>query len=213
MDGFSPAGGYPDPKVAATLLRWGNYDYFNKATRFVASEIPAGVTVPADQVIPGSYYYSGRPAWWPAGIAWPPIGPDVNGGNGDASGHVNKIPAQTCWETRNLSTGGSFNASACYGAMGGNPGNPNVTVAVSASPSAGGTVSGAGTFASGSSRTVTATSNSGFTFANWTENGVVVSTSASYTFTLSANRNLVANFSANFNIVSLSASPSAGGTV
>src|SRR5262249_35067270 len=42
-DKFTPPGGYPDPKVTATLLRWGNYDYFNKATRFVASEIPAGV--------------------------------------------------------------------------------------------------------------------------------------------------------------------------
>jgi hypothetical protein len=34
-------------------------------------------------------------------------------------------------------------------------GNPNYTIALSASPSAGGTVSGGGTFASGSSRTVT----------------------------------------------------------
>ena len=90
-DGFSPTGGYPDPKVTATLLRWGNYDYFNRATRFVASEIPAGVTVPPDQLIPNSYVYASRPAWWPAGIAWPPIGPDVTGGNGDTSGHVNKI--------------------------------------------------------------------------------------------------------------------------
>jgi hypothetical protein len=115
-DDFTPTGGYPDPKVTATLLRWGNYDYFNKATRFVASEIPAGVTVPTDQVIPKSYAYVSRPAWWPASIRWPPIGPDVTGGNGDTSGHVNKIPAQVCWETRNLLTAGSFNAFACYGA-------------------------------------------------------------------------------------------------
>jgi hypothetical protein len=57
-------------------------------------------------------------------------------------------------------------------------------------------VSGGGTFASGSSRTVTATANNGYTFAHWTENGVVVSAAASYTFTLAANRTLVANFSA-----------------
>ena len=109
---------YPDTKVASTLLRWGNYDYFNNATRFVTSEIPSGVTVPPDQVIPNSYYYSAKPAWWPAGVAWPPIGPEVTGGNGDTSGHVNKIPAQVCWETRNLLGGGSFNASACYVAGG-----------------------------------------------------------------------------------------------
>jgi hypothetical protein len=88
----------------------------------------------------------------------------------------------------------------------------NYTITVSASPSAGGTVSGGGTFASGSSRTVTATANSGYTFANWTENGGVVSSSASYTFTLNANRNLVANFTVNYTIT-VSASPSAGGTV
>ena len=68
------------------------------------------------------------------------------------------------------------------------------TITLSASPAAGGTVSGGGTFASGSSRTVTATANSGYTFANWTENGSLVSSSASYAFTLNSNRSLVANF-------------------
>jgi hypothetical protein len=70
----------------------------------------------------------------------------------------------------------------------------NYTITVSASPSAGGKVNGGGTFAEGSSRTVTATANSGYTFSNWTENESVVSSSASYTFTLNADRNLVANF-------------------
>src|SRR5215471_7055363 len=97
---------YPDIKVASTLLRWGNYDYFNKTTRFVTSEIPSGVPVPPDEMIPNSYYYSVRPRWWPGGNAWPPIGPDVVAGNGDASGHVNKIPAQMCWEMLNLLAGG-----------------------------------------------------------------------------------------------------------
>jgi hypothetical protein len=74
-------------------------------------------------------------------------------------------------------------------------GGTNFTITLSASPVAGGTVSGAGTFASGSSRTVMATPNSGFTFVNWTESGSAVSTSSSYTFTLNGNRTLVANFS------------------
>ena len=51
------------------------------------------------------------------------------------------------------------------------------TITVRASPSADGTVSGGGTFAEGSSHTVTATPNSGHTFVHWTENGRVVSTS------------------------------------
>jgi hypothetical protein len=70
----------------------------------------------------------------------------------------------------------------------------NYTITVSASPSIGGTVSGGGTFAAGSSRTLTATANSNYVFTNWTENGSIVSTSASYTFTLNGNRTLVANF-------------------
>src|SRR4029077_1894536 len=89
------------------------------------------------------------------------------------------------------------------------------TIAVSASPSAGGRVSGGGTFAAGSSDTVTATANSGYSFVNWTQNGSVVSTSASYTFTLNSNVTLVANFTTvvTQDTVAVSASPSAGGTV
>jgi hypothetical protein len=68
------------------------------------------------------------------------------------------------------------------------------TITVRASPSADGTVSGGGTFAEGTSHTVTATPNSGHTFFHWTNNGRVVSTSASYMFTLSANVTLVAVF-------------------
>lgn len=91
----------------------------------------------------------------------------------------------------------------------------NYTITASASPSAGGTVGGGGTFPAGSSRTVTATANSGYTFANWTENGGVVSSSASYTFTLNGNRSLVANFTLNpvNYTITVSASPSPGGTV
>ena len=76
-------------------------------------------------------------------------------------------------------------------------------ITVSASPANGGTVSGGGTFASGSSQTVTATANSGYTFTNWTENGSVVNTSASYTFMLNGNESLVANFTAVTNTVTI----------
>src|SRR4029077_21183808 len=86
-------------------------------------------------------------------------------------------------------------------------------ISVSASPSAGGTVSGAGTYASGVNVTVDATPNSGYTFTNWTQSGTVVSTSASYGFTAGANRALVANFTGNPVTITTSASPSAGGTV
>ena len=90
------------------------------------------------------------------------------------------------------------------------------TISVSANPTEGGTVSGGGTFDSGSSRTVKATANDGYAFVNWTENGNEVSTNANYTFTLTANRTLKANFTANapnqYSII-VSASPTEGGTV
>lgn len=60
----------------------------------------------------------------------------------------------------------------------------------------GGTVSGGGTFALGSSVTVVATPNASYSFRAWVKNGTsqVVSTSASYTFTLNAQTDLVATF-------------------
>ena len=86
------------------------------------------------------------------------------------------------------------------------------TITVSANPTAGGTVTGGGTFSQGQSCTVSATANTGYTFTNWTENGSVVSTNAQYTFTVSGNRTLVANFTANTYTINVSANPTAGGT-
>jgi len=87
--------------------------------------------------------------------------------------------------------------------------NPTTnTVAVQASPANAGSVSGGGSFVTGSSVTVTATANSGYTFTNWTEKGTVQSTAPSYTFTLAANRNLVANFTTNPIVYTVT--PSAG---
>jgi hypothetical protein len=68
------------------------------------------------------------------------------------------------------------------------------TVSTSSNPVAGGSVTGAGSYASGASVTVTASANSGYTFVDWTENGNPVSTNSSYSFNISANRVLVANF-------------------
>jgi hypothetical protein len=73
---------------------------------------------------------------------------------------------------------------------------PSYTIAVSASPTGAGILTGAGRYPSGTNVTVVARANSNFAFANWTENGAVVSTSPSYSFTATADRNLVANFTA-----------------
>ena len=86
-------------------------------------------------------------------------------------------------------------------------------ISASASPSSGGTVSGAGSYNYGQSCTLRATPATGYSFVKWTKNGTQVSTNASYTFAVAASGSYVAHFQANSYTVSVSASPSAGGTV
>jgi hypothetical protein len=72
------------------------------------------------------------------------------------------------------------------------------TIALTASPSNMGSVSGGGTYPQGTSVTVSATPASKiYHFVNWTEGKTIVSTDANYTFTATADRNLVANFEQN----------------
>ena len=87
------------------------------------------------------------------------------------------------------------------------------TIAASASPAAGGNVSGAGDYPFGQTVTLTATANTGYTFTNWTDGTTVVSTDANYSFTVSGNRTLVANFTINTYTVTAVANPTEGGTV
>ena len=88
-------------------------------------------------------------------------------------------------------------------------------VTISATPAAGGTFLGAGSFAQSSAVTVSAAPATGFTFVNWTEGETSVSTSPSYLFTMAGNKALVANFApvvAGNRALNLSSSPAAGGT-
>jgi hypothetical protein len=83
------------------------------------------------QTLPASFYLAGKPAWWASGsaavAAWPPIGPDVTGGDfadwanttaTTARGHVFQIPALRCFTsstangTTNVTT---FDGDVCYG--------------------------------------------------------------------------------------------------
>jgi len=92
-------------------------------------------------------------------------------------------------------------------------GSQTYTITVSADPTAGGSVSGGGTFNYGQSCTVHATANTGYTFVNWTENGTQVSTNADYTFNVTGNRTLVAHFQSQSYTIAVSADPTAGGSV
>jgi hypothetical protein len=117
----------PDPMVLSTLMRWGNYDTASAAARFEASEVPSGLTpfgnaLPKTQALPASFFLAAKPAWWPSKTAWPPVGPDVSGGNiAGLGGHASTIPAEDCFlgPMAGPADGSSavlaFSASTCYG--------------------------------------------------------------------------------------------------
>jgi hypothetical protein len=113
-----------DPHVAASLLRWGNYDSVTGAVRWCGNssdtgwsttcgntaEVPTsysffpnsvptlGDTDAGQGTLPKSFYYSSIPTWWPSGKAWPLIGPDVSDGNIIGSGgFANSNPAEDCF--------------------------------------------------------------------------------------------------------------------
>lgn len=67
-------------------------------------------------------------------------------------------------------------------------------VSASASPLAGGTVSGSGMYTENTVATIEAFANEGYHFVNWTEEGSQVSTNASYTFAVTGSRSLTAVF-------------------
>ena len=71
---------------------------------------------------------------------------------------------------------------------------PLCTIAASASPADGGTVSGAGSYETGSTVTLTAKPNSGYKFVRWVQGGIEVSTSNPYTFTCTDDCSLTATF-------------------
>jgi hypothetical protein len=72
----------------------------------------------------------------------------------------------------------------------------NYTISASASPSAGGTITGAGTYSCGSTVNLVAKANTNYQFTNWTQGNTIVSTSANYSFPATASRTLVAHFTA-----------------
>jgi hypothetical protein len=114
-----------DPTLRPSMMRWGNYDTVTATVRWVSGEVPSGLAkyanpVPATQTLPASLYLLANPQWFGT-VPWPPIGPDVTGGNiSGVGGHAYKIPAQVCYETLLIDSayGSSnvrtFHADTCY---------------------------------------------------------------------------------------------------
>ena len=91
--------------------------------------------------------------------------------------------------------------------------NFNIVISATANPTAGGTVTGAGNYAYGTTCQLVATNNSGYEFVNWTKGGVEVSTEPSYSFTVEASGAYVANFNPIEFEINAIANPAEAGTV
>ncbi|MBR6490998.1 MAG: hypothetical protein IKT02_01550, partial [Bacteroidales bacterium] len=87
------------------------------------------------------------------------------------------------------------------------------TVTLTANPTDGGMLIGAGTFEEGTPVTIAANANIGYTFANWTEEGTVISTNNPYSFVITENHDFIANFTINTYDVTVAANPVEGGSV
>jgi len=133
-------------------------------------------------------------------------------GSGTAFTPPYSLSVSTAADAKTLVTAGAGATLSSPTSCGG--GTTTYTLSASTSPSAGGTVSGAGSYTSGSTATITATAASGYTFTGWS--GDASGTSATTTVTMNANKSVTANFQANSvtnYTLTVSASPSAGGTV
>ena len=86
-------------------------------------------------------------------------------------------------------------------------------IAVTAVPSAGGSVSGVGTYNHFETCTLTAEANEGYTFVNWTKNGTQVSTESTYAFMVTEAASYVANFVMNSYTVTATPNTVDGGSV
>ena len=67
-------------------------------------------------------------------------------------------------------------------------------ITANADPTAGGSITGSGTYSHFETCTLTAIAEEGYTFVNWTEDGEEASTDSIYSFEVTGERNLVANF-------------------
>ncbi|TVQ08063.1 MAG: T9SS C-terminal target domain-containing protein [Bacteroidetes bacterium] len=94
---------------------------------------------------------------------------------------------------------------------------PLSTLTLSASPTEGGAVSGAGDYYENQSVVITATAHEGFVFESWTEEGTIISTEESFVYLMPGqDANLVAHFAViqpPVYTLTLEASPAEGGTI
>jgi hypothetical protein len=127
-----------DALSQSTTLLWGNWDVKTNAVRWCgnsldtgwsttcgsSSEVPTGATgypnsvptlgdtIAGLGILPASFIYASAPSWWPAGKAWPFIGPDVTTGNvGQCyGGTASTMEVTTSQSSQCTAGGGTFTA-------------------------------------------------------------------------------------------------------
>jgi hypothetical protein len=117
----SGAGNPPtDPYVSSTAFLWGNWNNVSNTVLWLNAEVPSSISylsnaIPAAQTVPASYLFNSKPTnWfgttWDNDIPFPPIGPEVSGGDFSYSGngHINETPAYKAW--RNLPNDSRYGA-------------------------------------------------------------------------------------------------------
>lgn len=104
------------------------YSFFNGMSVPTKGDTGAG-----QGAFPASFYRNSKPAFFTTAfgnVAWPPIGPDVAGGDlAGVAGHANRIPARVCFENTGLDSTNypstnikAFDWTNCQGAA---PSGPN----------------------------------------------------------------------------------------
>lgn len=165
-----------------------------------ASEAPAGTfggTRMYDYrfTLPTAFTSAGNVAYWLQIIATQDGLPDWKWAQGNGVGFADSTHYSRTGLVSNDSAYQTFGGDCCFALLDAAT-TPDATIVTARTPTAGGTVSGAGTYAQGTSVTVTASPAATYTFNGWKEGTTIVSPALGYTFTAAAYRNLTASFTA-----------------
>jgi len=144
---------------------------------------------------------------WQIDASAAPFGAGTVSGNGvyaDATGATLIATALPGYVFGNWTEGGTVvSASSAYSFVVGadralvanfSPIGAGRAINTASTPSNGGSTTGGGVYALGSSATVRATANAGYKFSKWIEGNSTASPSRNYTFTVAGNRTLIAKF-------------------
>ena len=127
--------------------------------------------------------------YWSSVVANQKNGADLSAQSIHAKGTIEDIFTSSEWTTQNGKLPGLFGATVDMPAH-----LKNYRINVSASPTAGGSVTGGDMYWYGENVEVKATPHPNYNFVNWTENDHPVSDHPIYQFTIEGDRTLVANF-------------------